>query len=353
MESLSSQTEGIVIAFTTLSTLVVCLRIIGRFVILPIRGTDDYLIIAASIFSIATGTLQVNQIHWGVGRHFLTDVTIPEFIVSMKFLYASIQTYNLGLTLTKVSILFQYLRLFPVGNVPLACKITAAVVICYGIECFFTGIFTCVPIEGFWNVTLTTAKCLPKQELWYSNAAINIATDFVIALIPIPVLNTLKIARKQKYILMVIFGLGLFVCVVSILRLHALITLESSQDPTWDQAATTRWSCIELNIAIICASLPTLRPVIGKVIPSVLSTNAYAKGYPQEGSERIGRQRVTAGGSISTVTKSGTVHRTEALDDMDIDMDDMEVQRSKPNGMRQSPAWSESEHKLTYPEERV
>ncbi|KAF3171388.1 hypothetical protein TWF225_010567 [Orbilia oligospora] len=352
MESRSAQTESIVIAFTTLSALVICLRIISRFIILQIRGIEDYLIVVASIFSIATGVLQVNQIHWGVGRHFLSDVTMAEFVISMKFLYASIQTYNIGLTLTKVSILCQYLRLFPVGNVPLVCKVSITVVICYGIECFFTGIFTCVPIEAFWNVTLPGAKCLPKQELWYTNAAINITTDFFLALLPIPVLNTLKVGQRQRYILMGIFGLGLFVCVVSILRLHALIVLESSQDPTWDQAATTCWSSIELNIAIICASLPTLRPVIRRIFPSLLgSTNAYGNSYPRQGSERVGGKRVGGGAVISSDNKSLTLQRSTGRDE--IDMYDLEGRRSNLETARQNLS-SESKHNLTYSvEERI
>ncbi|KAF3103432.1 hypothetical protein TWF102_003627 [Orbilia oligospora] len=293
MESRSAQTESIVIAFTTLSALVICLRIISRFIILQIRGIEDYLIVVASIFSIATGVLQVNQIHWGVGRHFLSDVTMAEFIISMKFQY-------------------------------------------------------CANIFAFsqW------AMCPWFARLWYTNAAINITTDFFLALLPIPVLNTLKVGRRQRYILMGIFGLGLFVCAVSILRLHALIVLESSQDPTWDQAATTCWSSIELNIAIICASLPTLRPVIRRIFPSLLgSTNAYGNSYPRQGSERVGGKRVGGGAVISSDNKSLTLQRSTGRDE--IDMDDLEGRRSNLETARQNLS-SESKHNLTYSvEERI
>ncbi|KAK6505891.1 hypothetical protein TWF481_007780 [Arthrobotrys musiformis] len=143
-----------------------------------------------------------------------------------------------------------------------------------------------------------------------------------------------------------IFGLGLFVCVVSILRLHALITLEPSQDPTWDQAATTCWSSIELNIAIICASLPTLRPVVGKVFPSLLgSTNAYGNSYPRQGSERLGGQRSKAGAIISTDNKSISLQRSVVREE--IDLDDIESGGPHFETIRQNPS-SESKHNLTY-----
>ncbi|EGX49221.1 hypothetical protein AOL_s00078g605 [Orbilia oligospora ATCC 24927] len=190
------------------------------------------------------------------------------------------------------------------------------------------------------------AQC---NRLWYTNAAINITTDFFLALLPIPVLNTLKVGHRQRYILMGIFGLGLFVCVVSILRLHALIVLESSQDPTWDQAATTCWSSIELNIAIICASLPTLRPVIGRIFPSLLgSTNAYGNSYnyPRQGSERVG-----GGAVISSDNKSLTLQRSTGRDE--IDMYDLEGRRSNLETARQNLS-SESKHNLTCSvEERI
>lgn len=44
--------------------------------------------------------------------------------------------------------------------------------------------------------------------MWFTNAAINIATDFIIILLPMPVIKSLQLARRQKLALYVIFAIG-------------------------------------------------------------------------------------------------------------------------------------------------
>ena len=52
-----------------------------------------------------------------------------------------------------------------------------------------------------------------------------------------------------------------------------------TQDPFWDNAATSIWSVVELNCGIACATLPTLRPLLRKVFPSVFGSDASKTGY--------------------------------------------------------------------------
>lgn len=70
---------------------------------------------------------------------------------------------------------------------------------------------------------------------------------------------------------MAVFGLGAFVCLTSILRLKALYAISVSTDVTWDNGGAAEWSSLEVNIGIICASLPTLRKTISRFFPRFLS----------------------------------------------------------------------------------
>ena len=65
---------------------------------------------------------------------------------------------------------------------------------------------------------------------------------------------------------------GHSICVVSILRLPVLIAAAKSKDPTGDNPAVAKWSIVELNTAIICASLITLRPLIFRWFPGLLGS---------------------------------------------------------------------------------
>ncbi|EXK43418.1 hypothetical protein FOMG_06033 [Fusarium oxysporum f. sp. melonis 26406] len=81
------------------------------------------------------------------------------------------------------------------------------------------------------------------------------------------------------------------VSVVSFLRLHYSLTNASSDDPIWASITPTYWACIEVNMAIICACLMTLRPLVEKYAPKLLlsrfSSRHQNPGYPRRQSLSI------------------------------------------------------------------
>jgi len=42
-------------------------------------------------------------------------------------------------------------------------------------------------------------------------------------------------------------------------------------DVTWDVAALAMWSAIELNVAIVCACLMVMKPMISRLFPGLFS----------------------------------------------------------------------------------
>ncbi len=48
---------------------------------------------------------------------------------------------------------------------------------------------------------------------------------------------------------------------VSVIRILTLRVATNTQDPTWDNTGAAIWSVIEMNCAILCSTLPTLRPL--------------------------------------------------------------------------------------------
>lgn len=58
-----------------------------------------------------------------------------------------------------------------------------------------------------------------------------------------------------------------------------------SSDPSWDNVGAAIWSVIELNCAIICASLPTLRPLVAKAVPVMSSHSSDRATYERYGSK--------------------------------------------------------------------
>lgn len=56
------------------------------------------------------------------------------------------------------------------------------------------------------------------------------------------------------------FMLGGFVCVVSIYRIPKMYSISLS-DVSWSDVEPCVWSVVEVDVAIVCACLPTFRPL--------------------------------------------------------------------------------------------
>jgi hypothetical protein len=63
------------------------------------------------------------------------------------------------------------------------------------------------------------------------------------------------------------------VCIISILRLHTLKVAVETTDPTWDDEAAATWSILELNTGIVCSCMPTLKPLVTRIIPRFSTVN--------------------------------------------------------------------------------
>jgi hypothetical protein len=77
----------------------------------------------------------------------------------------------------------------------------------WGITVVVMVALICVPIQFLWDKSIH-GHCLPLLPVYYTPAAINIATDFGTWVLPLPIIKSLQLPRRQKIILMSIFGLG-------------------------------------------------------------------------------------------------------------------------------------------------
>lgn len=64
------------------------------------------------------------------------------------------------------------------------------------------------------------------------------------------------------------------VTVVSILRLLSLSKFDDSINITWDYYGVALWSTIEINVGIICTSLPTLRLILVRISPKAFGSQS-------------------------------------------------------------------------------
>ncbi|KAH0368355.1 hypothetical protein KCU89_g18665, partial [Aureobasidium melanogenum] len=196
-------------------------------------GAEDYVVLVAFALSVALTALICVEVQHGQGRHYSsispddlkqlnkvsTSKPLEKFYIDTfsKAFWASVPVYQASLCLTKISILLQYRRVFVGSGIQRVIVGSIGVIVVYGLWSVFSTAFMCTPVAYFWDRSIGS-HCLSRLGVWFANASINIVTDVVICLMPVPVLNRLKLPRKQKYALIGVFSLGLFVCLTSILR---------------------------------------------------------------------------------------------------------------------------------------
>ncbi|KAK1625603.1 hypothetical protein BDP81DRAFT_397395 [Colletotrichum phormii] len=271
------------IIFTTLSFVLVGLRLYTRIVVVQNVGIDDWLMPAALAASIGFCVVVMHQIKYGLGMPIST-IAEDDLVRFFQCLWATIPTYNLALLLCKLSIVFSYLRVFKIPTTQKICKTMLAVLAVYGAWTVFGSIFMCVPVQAFWGDG--TGKCMNRLAFWFSNAALNILSDIIICGIPIPLIKSLQISKKQKIALIMVFAVGGFVCITSMIRLYSLYEISVSTDTSRDGVHIAIWSGIEINVAIACASVPALKPLIVKAFPKLLAStqrSGYRSGNAYSG----------------------------------------------------------------------
>ncbi|KAF2750717.1 hypothetical protein M011DRAFT_474224 [Sporormia fimetaria CBS 119925] len=259
---------SIVAASTGLGFFCVLLRFFSRLKYVGFVGLEDYLIVLSMIFSALTSVCLIQGAVLGNGKHFL-NVPPQNFLQLLRYLYFGILAYHVSLTFTKLSILTQYWRIFTFRGSRMPIYLAAGLCTAYGITATVSATFTCTPIDAYWDYSKKPfAKCVNQDKMYHANAGINIATDLIVAALPLQPMWNLRIPIRQKIAVIAILTLGWFVVIISILRLYFLVLVaEHPMDATWYSGPVAYWSALEINLAIVCASTPALKPLIVNILP--------------------------------------------------------------------------------------
>ncbi|KAF4949464.1 hypothetical protein FSARC_13476 [Fusarium sarcochroum] len=274
--SRSLEIRAVLAVFSVLSTIAVVLRTYIRSRLLRSFGWDDGLMVIAQVLVIGSAVAIGLENKYGLGYHSW-DQPKHQYIPYMKAFYASVVVYNVAMCMVKIGLLFQYRRVFALPIIQLITFYGLVFMVVWTVIIAFLNILICVPVAKFWDHTIS-GKCLDQLVLWYVMAGFNLATDIAIFCIPLPVVRSLQLPRKQKVMLLVIFSIGFLTCIISIVRIRTLKTAASTKDPNWDNVDAAIWSFLEVTLAIIAACLPTLRSFFSRIMPSMFASSRGQSG---------------------------------------------------------------------------
>jgi len=162
------------------------------------------------------------------------NVSFDNITKVLYYYYFDELLYITSLSLTKVSILCFYLKVFPARYFRWCVFVLIGLNLAYAIGFDLALIFQCHPLEGAWLQWDGTYKdqCTSINVLGWSAAAFNIALDMATIILPLPELYRLSMSIKKKVQIMAMFTVGFFVTIVSIIRLRSLIEFGTTQNLT-------------------------------------------------------------------------------------------------------------------------
>ncbi|CAM1503619.1 Fc.00g012100.m01.CDS01 [Cosmosporella sp. VM-42] len=281
-------------------------------------GLDDWFTLITILAGVPSSILTVHgTLANGLGRDIWTLTAIKITNFGMYFYIMAI-LYFAQVTLLKLALLFFYLRIFPATPIRRLLWGTVVFNCVFGAVFCVVAAFQCRPVSYFWTKWdgEHEGSCVNVNAVGWSNAAISIALDVWMLAIPMSQLKDLNLDWRKKIGVGMMFCVGAFVTVVSILRLRSLVTFEShSINPTWEYLEVSKWSTIEINVGIICTCMPTLRLVLVRIFPKLLgTTQRYYANYASNKASRQqqSRSRPMGTSAISHVDMDRSHNRTES-----------------------------------------
>ncbi|KAH7025173.1 uncharacterized protein B0I36DRAFT_332616 [Microdochium trichocladiopsis] len=291
------ETSAIMTGFALFFTI---LRVVYRQWITQLGlGADDWTTIAAALSCIPATVLNARLAQFGIGKDIWT-LTPYQITMFGQTFYILTMIYFLDMALLKLSILFFFLRIFPDRRFRTVVWVTVGVVTMFGVAYVMAAALQCLPVSynwTRWNDRENQGHCVDYGAIAWANAAVSIALDFWMLYLPLSQISSLKLDWRKKVGISAMFIVGTFVTVVSIIRLASIIKFRSSDNITHDTTAIAMWSTVEICTGVICACMPSMRLVLGRLWPNVFGSPATTSSslYPRGGGMYYGKNNTGTG----------------------------------------------------------
>ncbi|CAL8582622.1 hypothetical protein XPA_008276 [Xanthoria parietina] len=195
--------------------------------------------------------------------------------------------YDPIIVLVKISILLQYVTLFVVHRRNLfhyAIHLTIWIIVLFYIAVTFMYIFGCNPRRKLW-IPSTPGHCQYEHSRGVFSGSINIVSDFVILILPLPVILRLQMPLAKRLRLTLVFSFGFLACVTSIVRLVYSLQLDPDQGSTAYQLNINKqglWAFAEISMGIIVSCMPLVHKSFKHLLTKFPSTSSFRK-FPSSG----------------------------------------------------------------------
>ncbi|KAH8660490.1 hypothetical protein BX600DRAFT_499645 [Xylariales sp. PMI_506] len=275
---------GLVIPFLILSWACGATRLYTRFCILKCPGWDDFFVVLVMITTLILSVGTCLTMDHGLGQHFIL-LNITGMAKFIKSFYIPNSMYPMSTCFIKLALLIQYRRILQsTSNLHRITLVVIVITALWGFAYSFIAWVPCWPVSAYWD---WSSEAVARWGFgshdpnvfvatYISHVASNLVLDIVVFAIPIPLYLNPELTHKSKLGLCGLFVLGLIVNMFGIWRLVAIIDTRAGTsptlDPSWYGCGPIVLAALEIDLALICASLPVFWPAIEKTLSQIFVT---------------------------------------------------------------------------------
>ncbi|KJY00820.1 cfem domain containing protein [Zymoseptoria brevis] len=261
---------------------------------------DDAVMSVAMLFLIIpVSSCGIILVKLGLGKSVWT-VPFENITKIQHIFYFSEDLYLAALPAIKISMLLTYLRIFAGKSFRQIVYVLIGLNIAYSIAFILISVFQCQPISLAWNGwdKEHEGRCNNINAQSWAAAGINIALDVAVVSLPLPQLLRMQLNPRKKFLVMIMFSMGFFVTIVSVIRLQQLLEFGEDDNMTYHYASIGLWSTVEMHASVICACMPAIRNLIRRFSPRLMGASTI--GLDEARQSRItglsGQTAVSSGG---------------------------------------------------------
>ncbi|KAJ5548511.1 hypothetical protein N7513_005745 [Penicillium frequentans] len=281
--------------FGALATIATAVRLYAMHLKALKPGLSElFILVGVLLMYGALALLWIMIKYGGMGLH-VGDVAPESRVIALKSLLTVEILYGTSLGMTKTSIALFMVRIFG-SNGTFKAGVIVALFIVWAwatsiiLECFLL----CRPFIYNWDTSIE-GHCGNRPAAFMVAGIMNVITDAMVIGLPLPHIWKLKLNMQKKIGLTSVFGVGLVISIISIIRLISIYKLDF-EDPTFTLLDPIMWTVLEPQLAIICANMPFFKTIIAAIAPGMGSTADRKYGRSSERTfDRLGQQSATNG----------------------------------------------------------
>ncbi|KAJ6031759.1 hypothetical protein N7540_002491 [Penicillium herquei] len=239
---------------------------------------DDYLMLNAVLWYTIL-CVALNEVASGGGSNLLTQeeadaltpATTAERVKGSKWVFVSEHAFILCVWSLKACMLVIYARITEGLRQRKWINYISAYVALGFVVTELSLFLICRPLSNYWAVPTSDYQCQSYQYYEIVQGSFSISADVFMLLVAIPMLVQVRVPFKQKMILILLFGMGVFVIVAAVLnKVYCLV-------PSLISYVYMNWYFREATVAILVTNLPLVWSLLRDVFPALKSWTGGSK----------------------------------------------------------------------------